>query len=101
MVLVLIFFPFLLLNLFLFVLIIIPWSLQTNSDLTEVKKIDDQSIGYYQINTCSVTFQEIFNKIIQRKIKKSFTLKMIYLKKWNMKILVKLKKRMKQIKTLF
>ena len=50
--------------LFLFVLIIIPWSLQTNSDLTEVKKIDDQTIGYYQINTCSITFQEIFTKNI-------------------------------------
>ncbi len=50
--------------LFLFLLIIAPWSLKTNSDLIEVKKINDTNIGYYQINTCSMTLQEVFAKNI-------------------------------------
>ena len=46
--------------LLLFLLVIGPWTFPRNSDEIEVKKIDDSNIGYYQVNTCTITLQEIF-----------------------------------------
>ena len=45
--------------LLLFLLIIGPWTFPRNSDEIELKKIDDSNIGYYQVNTCAITLQEI------------------------------------------
>lgn len=46
--------------LLLFLLVVGPWTFPRNSDEIEVKKIDDSNIGYYQVNTCTITLQEIF-----------------------------------------
>ncbi len=47
-----------------FSLLLIPWSIGDYGDTVTAKKIDDETIGYYQINTCKISFSEVVFKNI-------------------------------------
>lgn len=48
----------------LFLLILLPWSFSNNQDAINAKYIDSSTVGYYQINTCDISFIEVLIKNI-------------------------------------
>ena len=44
----------------LFLIIILPWTFSDNQDAVNAKYIDSSTVGYYQINTCDISFVEVF-----------------------------------------
>ena len=51
-----------------FSLLLTPWSIGDYGDTVAAKKISDETIGYYQINTCKITFSEVVFKNINNDV---------------------------------
>ena len=57
-----------LLKIFLLLLIfILPWTFSNNQDEVNAKYIDGSTVGYYQINTCDISFAEVLLKNINNR----------------------------------
>lgn len=58
----------------IFSLLLIPWSIGDYGDTVTAKKISDETIGYYQSNTCRITLSEVVFKNINNQVDIAFNI---------------------------